>query len=205
MHYIIKLLVSFALFNAVCEGHSEGSVYNTMSRYSNNNNDKNLNNFFKSNSPGCTGDLEKSIINGEKIDWSSYELITDTIRYHNDDPIRIKINKSKEHTIELPVFDRKKTPSNNFYKILFNCAKASSAKPYLIDICINKYFKKYNVPFSTECVKCFSDFIGCGFISCNKQCSKDQCTNECRDCSQKECFNSLLKCTQLESLPDPCT
>ncbi|KEG02886.1 conserved Plasmodium protein, unknown function [Plasmodium vinckei vinckei] len=203
MHYIIKLLVSLALFNGLCEGHSDGSVYNTKNRYSNYDN-KNLNNIFKSNSPGCTGELEKSIINGEKIDWSSYEFMENHNGNHNESSISIKINKSKEHIIELPVFDKKKMPSNQFYKILFNCAKASSAKPYLTDICINKYFKKYNVPFSTECVKCFSDFIGCGFISCNKECSKDQCTNACRNCSQKACFNTLLKCTQLDSLPDPC-
>ncbi|CDU17405.1 conserved protein, unknown function [Plasmodium yoelii] len=201
MNSIIKLLIPLVLFNVLCEGHPGGLGFNLKYNYSKYDNN-NLNIFLKSNSPGCTGELERKIINGQKIDWSGVMVEDDTGK-HNDNSIRIKINKSKEHTIELPVFD-KKMPSNNFYKILFNCAKASSAKPHLIDICINKYFKKYNVPFSPDCVKCFSDFIGCGFISCNKQCSKDQCSNACRDCSQKECYNSLLKCTQLESLPDPC-
>lgn len=70
MNSIIKLLIPLVLFNVLCEGHPGGLGFNLKYNYSKYDNN-NLNIFLKSNSPGCTGELERKIINGQKnrLEW----------------------------------------------------------------------------------------------------------------------------------------
>ncbi|GAW78876.1 hypothetical protein, conserved [Plasmodium gonderi] len=159
----------------------------------------------KGDNQGCTGEVEQRLINGEKFLTSENNNEKDEKLGNTEnikDFISLKTNQLKDYITHF--FKSNSASSNDFYKILFDCAKASSAKPYLVDICVNKYLKKHNIEFSQTCLSCFSSFIGCTYISCNKECAKDQCTEDCKKCSQKHCFKSLLNCTKLDSLPDPC-
>ncbi|CRG98007.1 conserved Plasmodium protein, unknown function [Plasmodium gallinaceum] len=168
-----------------------------------NSNDKievNLNFTNEDKNEGCTGSVEQKLINGEQI-FKTNNLIRKS-EINERRFLSIKNHIYREFRIYF--FKSSNSISNDFYKILFECAEASSAKPYLIDICVKKYFKKYNIEFSSTCLSCFSNFIGCGFISCNEQCSVDQCNSECKTCSEKNCFKKLLNCTKLDKLPSPC-
>ncbi|SBS79815.1 conserved Plasmodium protein, unknown function [Plasmodium ovale] len=210
MNSLLKCLVCFALLNIVSKGKVSCTKDNDGSGNNHSRNDNNsanpLNVFLENDdNNGCTGEVEQNLINGEKFLKDSYykAIATEEDKKKNaKDFVNIKTNQFREFTIHM--FNSKNEPANDFYKVLFDCAKASSAKPYLIDICVTKYFKKYNISFSPTCLNCFSTFIGCTFISCNKQCAKDQCNNECKSCSEKNCFRTLLNCTKLDALPDPC-
>ncbi|CRG98367.1 conserved Plasmodium protein, unknown function [Plasmodium relictum] len=150
---------------------------------------------------GCTNSVERDLINGKKFLKSSD--LNEKLKINNRSFFSVKNSFHKEFLIYF-FKSSDKLISNDFYKILFDCAESSSAKPYLVDICVKKYFKKYNIDFSSTCLSCFTEFIGCTFISCNKQCSLDQCSSECKTCSDKNCFKKLLSCTKLDKLPDPC-
>ncbi|CAG9484618.1 conserved Plasmodium protein, unknown function [Plasmodium vivax] len=203
MNYTIKCLLFGVLLNAACkidvlclEGNGINNNYQSPSE--NYHNDMSI--FAeRSDNKGCTGDIEQRLINGEKFLSQNYQSENPE---NLKDYISLKTNQFREYIMHL--FKSNSVASNDFYKVLFDCAKVSSAKPYLIDICVNKYLKKHNIDFSPTCLSCFSSFIGCSFISCNKQCAKDQCNDECKSCSEKNCFRTLLNCTKLDALPDPC-
>ncbi|KAI4841183.1 hypothetical protein MKS88_000418 [Plasmodium brasilianum] len=211
MKPISKCLVFFVLLNVVCKGVVKCSdgITNNDNISKNENKMNTLGIFFKKDdNKGCTGAVEQKLINGEKFLKNDYhhhmEKVDEELNKSAEDSIRIRSNQPKELLIHLFKGDKNNVASNDFYKVLLDCAKVSSAKPYLIDICVTKYLKKYNIEFSPTCLSCFSTFIGCSFISCNKQCAKDQCNNECKSCTEKNCFRSLLNCTKLDALPDPC-
>ncbi|SOV12744.1 conserved Plasmodium protein, unknown function [Plasmodium gaboni] len=158
--------------------------------------------FKKGEEEGCTGELEQKLINGQKFLKNDLHEINEYNNNNEKDFINLRNGQHSEYNMYM--FESKGIVSNDFYRILYECAQASSAKPYLVDVCVNKYFKKYKIKFSQTCLSCFSTFIGCTFISCNKECSKNQCNDECKVCSDSHCFKKLLECTKLEALPDPC-
>lgn len=168
-------------------------------------NSNNIFNIFKKGEEeGCKGELEQKLINGQKFLKNDLHEINEYNNNNNDQSF-VNLRNGQHTDYTMYMFESKGIVSNDFYRILYECAQASSAKPYLVDVCVNKYFKKYKIKFSQTCLSCFSTFIGCTFISCNKQCSKNQCNDECKVCSDKHCFKKLLECTKLEALPDPCT
>ncbi|EUD66701.1 hypothetical protein C922_03026 [Plasmodium inui San Antonio 1] len=203
MNYTVKCLLFGVLLNATCKIDVLCLEYsdiknNYQSPSENYHNDLSI--FAeRSDNKGCTGDIEQRIINGEKFLSQNYQSEKPG---NLEDYVSLKSSQFREYIIH--VFKSNGVASNDFYKVLFDCAKVSSAKPYLIDICVNKYLKKHNIDFSPTCLSCFSSFIGCTFISCNKQCAKNQCNDDCKACSEKNCFRTLLNCTKLDALPDPC-
>ncbi|VWU48479.1 conserved protein, unknown function [Hepatocystis sp. ex Piliocolobus tephrosceles] len=214
MQFILKFVLFLALssFLCVCNAQKFYLSSNYGRSYSANGNSiYNNTNFLKKDYPeGCTRKNEQDIINGAKLSKNDDKKIEGDNLKENDDngqknmenPLYVRSNKFGDLEIYLMKSDH--VPANDFYKILFDCAKAASAKQYLIDLCVNKYLHKHHVTFSPVCLECFTSFIGCSFINCNKQCTREQCSDQCRSCSQEKCFKALLECTKLEKLPDPC-
>ncbi|KNG75289.1 hypothetical protein PFMG_01424 [Plasmodium falciparum IGH-CR14] len=217
MNMNIKYVVFFVFLSLVCCNYCyvncmlDNFIQHFVKKSSNNvgvtnvydkgNNMNDTNNVRKK---GAKGELEQKLINGQKFLKNDLHEINDYNNNNNDQSLLPNVWATIPD-YPMYMFESKGIVSNDFYRILYECAQASSAKPYLVDVCVNKYFKKYKIKFSQTCLSCFSTFIGCTFISCNKQCSKNQCNDECKVCSDKHCFKKLLECTKLEALPDPCT